>query len=250
MGQLVQRSIEPNEGNIVMKHQLLAVRFQVLAAIFGVLLAVRPLAAQKAGASTDRQWTPLYNGKTLDGWTVRGGYAKYKAEDGMTVGTTVEGSPNSFLCKGPFSDFVLEFDVLCDKELNSGVQIRSHVYENGPRKGVVYGYQCEIAPADIKNCGNFYDEGRRGKWWDEFSGKPEAQKAFKGSEWNHYRIVAQGDHIRSSVNGIPCADFHDKTDASGFIGLQVHGIKKGTGPFQVRWKNLRIFTLMPGEKVE
>jgi hypothetical protein len=54
---------------------------------------------------------PLFNGRTLDGWAVRGGYANYKVENGMIVGTTVEGSPNSFLCKGPFRDFVLEFDV-------------------------------------------------------------------------------------------------------------------------------------------
>jgi hypothetical protein len=226
-------------------------RIQALTALFGVLLAVRPLAAQEELLLNDvGTRMGLFDGKTLDGWTVRGGFATYKVENGTIVGTTAEGSPNSFLCRGPFRDFVLEFDVLCDKELNSGVQIRSHVYENGRRKGVVYGYQCEIAPADIKNCGNFYGEGRSCKWWDDFSSKPEARTGFKGSEWNHYRIVAQGDHIRSWVNKVPCADFHDKTDANGFIGLQVHGIKKGTGPFHVRWKNLRIFTLMPKEKVE
>ena len=39
--------------------------------------------------------------------------------------------------------------------------------------------------------------------------KPAAKKAFKDGEWNHYRIVAQGDHIRSWVNGVSCADFRD-----------------------------------------
>ena len=158
----------------------------------------------------------------------------------MIVGTTVEGSPNTFLCKGPFGDFELEFDVLCDKPLNSGVQIRSHVYEkdtpqpSNPKRirkaGEVYGYQCEIAEAAKGVSGNFWDEGRHTKWWDDFAKKPEAAKAYKDGEWNHYRIVAQGDHIRSWVNGVPCADFRDKTDASGFIGLQVHGIKAGEGP--------------------
>src|SRR5438128_1041 len=74
-------------------------------------------------------WQPLFDGKTLDGWEVKGGTAKYKAEDGMIVGATTEGSLNTFLCKGPQSDFELELDVLCDKPLNSGIQIRSHVYE-------------------------------------------------------------------------------------------------------------------------
>src|SRR3954468_15228193 len=97
-------------------------------------------------------WAPLFDGKTLDGWTVRGGNAKYKVEDGAIVGTTVEGSPNTFLCKGDYKDFVLELEVQCDPRLNSGIQVRSHVYgkdDSDPkprrRAGVVYGPQCEIA---------------------------------------------------------------------------------------------------------
>ncbi len=204
------------------------------------------------------KWVALFDGKTLDGWTARGGKAKYEVKDGAIVGTTVEGSENTFLCKGPFSDFVLEADILCDKELNSGIQIRSHVYEKDtpqpsqPKRirktGEVYGYQCEVTTQDKGVSGNFWDEGRNTKWWDEL--KPAAKQAFKDGEWNHYRIAAQGDHIRSWVNGVACADFHDPTDASGFIGLQVHGIRAGTGPFQVRFKNIRIHELRPGEKIE
>ena len=39
------------------------------------------------------------------------GVATYKVEDGVLVGTTVEGSGNTFLVKGPYKDFELEFDV-------------------------------------------------------------------------------------------------------------------------------------------
>ena len=81
----------------------------------------------------DAGWTSLFDGKTLDGWSVHGGFASYKAEDGTIVGTTVEGSSNTFLCKGDYKDFVLEVEVLCDPKLNSGIQVRSHVYEkDGP----------------------------------------------------------------------------------------------------------------------
>lgn len=200
-------------------------------------------------------WINLFDGKSLDGWSIKGGTAKYAVEDGMIVGTTVEGSPNTFLTKGPFADFEFEFDVLCDKPLNSGVQIRSHVYEqdtpqpSNPKRirkaGEVFGYQCEITEASKGVSGNFWDEGRHTKWWDDFANKPAAQSAYKDGQWNHYRIVAQGDHIRSWVNGVACADFRDKLDASGFLGLQVHGIKKDAGPYQVRWKNLRLRELKP-----
>ncbi|MBI5395774.1 MAG: DUF1080 domain-containing protein [Verrucomicrobia bacterium] len=216
------------------------------------------LATGAARAADDAKMKPIFDGKTLNGWATKGGTAEYRVEDGCIAGKTVEGSPNTFLCTTrDYADFVLEFEVKCDVELNSGCQIRSHVHEKDftdekkrvRKAGTVYGYQCEIMHTG-GNAGNFWDEARRAKWLDDFSKKPEAQKAFKDNEWNHYRIVAQGDHMRSWVNGVPAGDFCDKTDASGFIGLQVHGIKKGAGPYQVRWKNIRIRELKPGEKVK
>ena len=57
------------------------------------------------------------------------------------------------------------------------------------------------------------------------------------------KIVAKGNRIQSFVNDTPVADFMDDRDASGFIGLQVHSIKKGKGPYQVAWKNIRIVEL-------
>jgi hypothetical protein len=217
---------------------------------FGLVFFTSVAFGQDADLALVGNWEPLPTGNSLEGWKVRGGFATYKAQDGVIIGSTAEGSPNTFLCIGSYSDFVLEFDVFCDKELNSGVQIRSHVYDDDGRKGVVYGYQCEIAPADFAHCGNFWDESRHDEWWDDFANKPEAQKAYKVDRWNHYRIAAQGDHIRSWINGVACADFHDKTDSIGLIGLQVHAIKKGTGPYRVRWRNLRIQELKRGETVK
>ncbi len=212
----------------------------------------------RAGTTAEEGWVSLFDGKTLDGWAVRGGVATYKVEEGMIVGTTSKGGPNTFLCRGPYADFVLEFDVLCDTPLNSGVQIRSHVYEKDTpqesnparirKAGEIYGYQCEIADGALGTAGNFWDEARRTKWLDDFAAKPEARAAFKNGAWNQYRIVAHGRRIRSWINGIPCADFEDDKDASGFIGLQVHTIKAGEGPYQVRWRNIRIRTLKPGEQ--
>jgi hypothetical protein len=205
-------------------------------------------------SAADEGWIPLFDGKTLDGWTVRGGHARYAVEDGTIVGTTVEGSPNTFLCKGDYTDFVLELEVKCDPRLNSGVQVRSHVYEksdadpaNRRRAGVVYGPQCEIARNETGTAGRFYDEGRRGRWLAEI--RAETKGAFQDEGWNRYRIVVQGSRYRSWINGIAASDFTDDLDGRGFIGLQVHGIPKGEGPYQVRWRNIRIRELKPGESV-
>src|ERR687887_148750 len=88
------------------------------------LLLWLPL-AEAAG----EKWISLFDGNSLAGWSVCNGFAKYRAENGVIVGTTAEGSPNSFLCTGTeYGDFILEFEVKVDPELNSGVQIRSHRY--------------------------------------------------------------------------------------------------------------------------
>jgi hypothetical protein len=207
----------------------------------------------RSSPADDEGWTSLFDGKTLDGWKVNGGHARYAVEDGTIVGSTVEGSPNTFLCKGDYRDFVLELEVKCDPRLNSGVQVRSHVYqkddpdpENQRRAGVVYGPQCEIARKETGTAGRVYDEGRRGKWLAEI--KPEAKDAFKDDDWNRYRIVVQGNRYRSWINGVPASDFTDDMDKSGFIGLQVHGIPRSEGPYQVRWRNVRIKELAPGEE--
>jgi hypothetical protein len=153
------------------------------------------------GFADDSGWMPLFDGKTLDGWKVNGGTASYKVEDGVIVGTTVDVSPNTFLCKGDYKDFVLELEVKCDPRLNSGVQVRSHVYEkddadpaNRKSAGVVYGPQCEIASKETGTAGRFYDEGRRGKWLAEI--RPEAKDSFKDDDWNRYRIIVQGNHYQ------------------------------------------------------
>jgi hypothetical protein len=209
--------------------------------LFAVLVTIIPF----AGSAAEPTWTPLFDGKTLDGWQVRGGTAAYKVDEGTIVGTTTVGSPNTFLCKGDFQDFELELEVKCDPALNSGIQVRSHVYAkddpdpaNRNRAGVVFGPQCEIARKETGTAARFYDEGRRGKWLAEI--EPAAKGAFKDHDWNHYRIVVQGNRYRSWINGVPASDFSDDADKRGFIGLQVHGIARDQGPFQVRWRNVRI----------
>ena len=68
--------------------------------------------------------------------------------------------------------------------------------------------------------------------------------AMKNGEWNKFRIVAKGPRIQTWINGAQVGDLtHEgvyKTHPSGKIGLQVHGIKAGTGPFDVAWRNIRI----------
>lgn len=197
--------------------------------------------AASLGAA-EKPFVSLFDGKSLKGWKQCNGQATYKVEGGAIVGTTKEGSPNSFLCsEKEYGDFVLEFEVKVDPELNSGVQIRSHQYPqavNNHPAGRVYGYQVEISNEKSGASGGIYDEARRG-WLDNIDKNPVASKALKDNQWNKYRVEAMGDRIKVFINGIPCADLTDPVDMTGFIGLQVHSFE-GAKPAQVRWRGIRI----------
>jgi hypothetical protein len=56
--------------------------------------------------------------------------------------------------------------------------------------------------------------------------------------------VAKGDRIQTWINGHQVADLTHtgiyETHPKGHIGLQVHGIASGTGPFDVAWRRIRI----------
>ena len=188
----------------------------------------------------ETDWTPLFNGEDLNGWTQLGGEASYEARDGVIVGTSTPNTPNSFLTTDQrYGDFILELEFRVDSLLNSGIQIRSNSlpdYNNGR----VHGYQVEIDPSDRAWSGGIYDEGRRG-WLFNLQGRTAAQNAFKQGEWNHYRIEARGDHLRTWVNGVLAADLIDSMTAEGFIGLQVHSIgDPDLAGKTVAWRNVRI----------
>lgn len=193
--------------------------------------------------ASETDWTPLFNGVDLSGWTQLGGEASYDVLDGVIVGTTAEGTPNSFLTTDrTYSDFVLELEFRVDSLLNSGIQIRSNSLPDY-RNGRVHGYQVEIDPSERAWSGGIYDEGRRG-WLYPLNGRQAAQQAFRQGEWNHYRIEARGEHIRTWVNGVLAADLIDSMTAEGFIGLQVHSIgSPDLAGKTVEWRNVRIKNL-------
>lgn len=182
---------------------------------------------------------PLFNGKDLTGWEQYGGVAIYEATDGELVGKAVLNTPNSFLCTDrPYGNFILEFDFYDQPELNSGVMFRAQWRQEKDNRRV-FGYQMEIDPSARAYTGGIYDEGRR-KWLYPLHYNPPARAAYQHGQWNHARIEAIGDELRTYINGIPAANLIDDLDSEGMICLQVHQVAKLNGPMQVKWKNLVI----------
>lgn len=211
------------------------------ASLGAALCAAQGCTAATAAADKAPAATPLFDGKTLAGWSAKGagGKATFAVEDGVIVGTSAKGGGNTFLCTDKtFRNFDLEVDVKLEEKdaayMNSGVQIRSRITD-GKSAGYVTGWQCEVDPSARAWTGGIQEE--HGRAWlqpvkpaDAKAPLPvfAAGKTFKHNDWNHLRIVCEGQRVRTWVNGVAGADLtDDKGAAEGFIGLQVHAGPEG-----------------------
>jgi ribosome modulation factor len=186
------------------------------------------------GAFAKDGFTPLFNGKNLDGWD--GDPRLWKAQDGMIVGST-EGTPleyNSFLMtKKTYANFILKAQAKL-RNHNSGIQFRSE--EVPGLRWAVRGYQADMAENNYWGC--IYEErGKRGVMVNGW--KDKAEKVVKLKDWNDLELLCDGDHINLKVNGLETADLHDSLKLDGIIALQLH---KGP-PMQVYFRNMEIKVL-------
>ncbi|MFG0298907.1 MAG: family 16 glycoside hydrolase [Phycisphaerales bacterium JB047] len=199
------------------------------------------IAPLKDHEPTPGPWVNLFEDTSADDWIVRGGHAPYTMEDGVLTGTSVPNSRNSFYTTvKEYSDFELIYEVRVHPELNSGVQIRSHVIDGfDNRNGGLRGYQIEVDPAARAYTAGIYDEARRG-WLHPMHTTPSPRRAFRAGEWNTIRVVANGPIIRTWINGVPAAEIFDAMTASGHIGFQVHDVGGRQDPLTVEFRNARI----------
>jgi hypothetical protein len=193
--------------------------------------------------AADKKYKSIFDGKTLEGWTQRNGTATYRVEKKSVVGKTNEGSPNSFLCSDKeYGNFDLIFEVKVDDKLNSGVQIRSQT-KGGP-KGRVNGPQVEIEASGKNGAEAGYIYGEAAGGWMTPADKLKPHKHFKDGKWNKYRVLADGSNIKVWINGALVSDLNHeekyKSHPKGFIGLQVHSIGRGSGPYEVRWRKIKL----------
>lgn len=184
-------------------------------------------------------FTPLFDGKTLNGW--RNPYAWGTAEV-VNGEIHLTGEKKFFvITEKTYSDFIFEGEILLPEgKANSGFMFRAQV-----KPGKVFGYQAEVDGDDTRKwSGGLYDEGRRTWFISPIRGDKESEAAFrqragdtfKRNDWNTYRITCKGNRLKIEVNGVVTTDCEDSEDASGVIAIQHHGEKGQTYKF----RNLRI----------
>ncbi len=170
----------------------------------------------------------LFNGKNLDGWT---GYHRNgaKVEDVWYVKDGVlicKGRPIGYLrTKDKFTNYILELEWRFNPEKgpgNSGVLLR----QIGPDK--IWPKSVE-AQLHHRNAGDFWNidkfqmkvDPARTKGRRTVKMKPSNEKPL--GQWNHYRIVVDGDRIELYVNGELQNVATNVAEVPGHICLQSEG---------------------------
>lgn len=174
----------------------------------------------------------LFNGKNLDGWTING-TEKWYVEDGLLVCESGPDKAYGYLSTDTYyDDFVLELEFLQEADGNSGVFFRSTVEGT-----IVSGWQVEVAPPD-HDTGGIYESYGRG-WLI----KPDKEKDayLKMGEWNHMRIICNGDTVTTFLNGHEMVSLTDEKigEGKGGIALQIHD----GGGIKVKWRNIKLTEL-------
>jgi hypothetical protein len=202
-----------------------------------MLLLLSSMAAGEEG------FTPLFDGKTLQGW--EGNEKIFRAEsEAIVAGSLKEKiAHNEFLCtKKEYGNFELRLKAkLVGDGKNAGIQFRS---QRVPNHHEVSGYQCDMGDTPDRSIwGSLYDESRRNKFLVHGDKEQLAAKVKKG-EFNDLVIRCEGKRIQIWVNDLLTVDYtetDDKIPAKGIIGLQIHG----GPPAEASYKEIRIRELAP-----
>ncbi|HTM48894.1 MAG TPA: DUF1080 domain-containing protein [Bryobacteraceae bacterium] len=145
-------------------------------------------------------FAPLFDGRTLDGWTLVGGKGPgYRVENGLLV-CPADGGGNLFT-QAEYSDFVLRLDFRMAPGANNGVGIRAPLAGRTSAAGMEIQIRDDSSPVyakaqlPVKNTGSLYDviPARTG-----FTKPP--------GEWNAMEISARGRRLEVRLNGQPILD--------------------------------------------
>ncbi|VAX20567.1 hypothetical protein MNBD_IGNAVI01-502 [hydrothermal vent metagenome] len=155
------------------------------------------------------EWIPLFNGKNLDNWFVRG-KAKWDVRDGIMTG---KGGMGHIYTNAVATDFVVKGTFKISDNGNSGLYFRANPPKDNP-DGWPVGYEAQI---------DNHQDAHTGWLWKP--GKPTAKaKALitKDNEWFTMKVKMVGDKMEIWVNGQLMTEYTDSDYKKGHFAIQGH----------------------------
>lgn len=164
--------------------------------------------------AADSDWVSLFNGKNIDGWTVRGS-ATWSVEDGVLTGVS-KGGQGHIYAAPELSDLQVkgEFRVTSkERGGNSGLYFRANPPKDNA-DGYPEGYEAQICHTQ---------EAHTGWLWKPGTPTGKATKLItKDEEWFSMRVRAKGKELKIWINEELVMTYSDTEYTKGFIALQCH----------------------------
>jgi hypothetical protein len=173
------------------------------------------------GRGGEPEFKPLFDGKTLNGWTVTD--CEATVEEGVLLLKDGNGMVRT---NGKYADFVLEWECqpVKSEAWDSGVFVRFDLpYPKG--RNWPSRYQVNLKQGEEGNMKDLKGAASKG--------------LVKAGEWNHYSLNVQGGNATLAINGKEAWKAEGIKVKEGYIGLQAEIPAGG----QYRFRNLKIAEL-------
>ncbi|MDG9685978.1 ThuA domain-containing protein [Streptomyces sp. DH18] len=184
----------------------------------------------KADCKPDKDYRPIFNGKTLEGWK-QAGPGKFSVSDGALHS---EGGMGLLTYQAKeLKSYSLKLDWKMTGDDNSGVFV-GFPESDDPWSAVNNGYEIQIDATDAadRTTGAVYT-------FKSANIKARDRVLRPPGQWNSYEIKVQGERLQIFLNGSKINDFTNTDPArslkDGYIGLQNHGADD-----QVSFRNIQL----------
>lgn len=157
-----------------------------------------PAAPTLAALEAIKDWTPLFDGKTLEGWKGEG----YAVEDGAIYCTP----KGSFLqTVKEYGDFVLDFEFQLTPGANNGIGLRYP----GSGDAAYVGMEIQVLDDRHEKYKGLQPWQAHGSVYGvQPSTQAEVNKLKPAGEWNRQQIICIGDHVKVILNGETITDVY------------------------------------------
>jgi hypothetical protein len=204
----------------------------------GLIGTIAPGFAEETQTADESGFTPLFDGKTLEGW--EGDTEGYEVRDGAIVCIPSKGG---FLYTDKdYSDFAFRFEFkLGAPNANNGIGIHVPVPPGDPAYS---GMEIQILDENYKGIAPYQAHG---SVYGVVAAKRGHQKP--NGEWNEQEIRLKDRHITVTLNGVVIVDANlDEATKDGTLDKKEHpGLKRESGRIsfcghgaEVAFRNVRL----------
>ncbi len=208
--------------------------------LFVIAIAVAGLLPLKA-ADSEPGFVPLFDGKTLNGWTLLGKKGPgYLVQDGKII--CPPGGGGNLLSEKEYTDFILRFEFKLEEGSNNGLAIRSPL----SNADMAYqGMELQIIDNNAARYKDILPWQKHGSLYHVFPAETGYLKP--SGEWNEQEVTVHGRQVKVVLNGHTILDVNLDSVKDPDILAKHPGLQRKSGHLgflghdePIEFRNIRI----------